>query len=111
MLKVVGVMREDLALGFALSGLDVIAVKDGQAAVEAVSRVIEGQESGLIILEEGLLEEMEERTRESFLESNIPMIVPFPGELVWQDVEQLVTDEYLAELIRHAVGYQLNVQL
>ncbi len=111
MLKVVAVMREDLALGFSLTGLDVIPVKDAAAAVEVVREVIDSRESGLIALEQGLLEEMEERTRESLLARNVPLIVPVPGELAWRDVEELPPDDYLAELIRHAVGYQLNVQL
>jgi vacuolar-type H+-ATPase subunit F/Vma7 len=110
-LKVVAVTREDMARGFSLTGLDVIPVRDASAAVEVVRQLIDSRESGLIILEEGLLQEMEERTRESLLERNIPLVVPVPGELAWRDVEQLPPDEYLAELIRHAVGYQLNVQL
>jgi vacuolar-type H+-ATPase subunit F/Vma7 len=110
-LKVVAVAREDLARGFSLTGLDVIPVEDASAAVEVVRELIASRDSGLIILEEGLLEEMEERTKESLLARSVPLIVTVAGELVWQDVEQLPPDDYLTELIRHAVGYQLNVQL
>jgi vacuolar-type H+-ATPase subunit F/Vma7 len=110
-LKVVCIMREELALGFSLTGVDVMHVAGAEEAARTVHQVIADREWGLVILEEGLLDEMEQNTREELMQSNVPLIVPVPGQLVWQDVEQLPPDQYVAELIRRAVGYQLDVQL
>jgi vacuolar-type H+-ATPase subunit F/Vma7 len=110
-LKVVCVMSAELALGFSLTGVEVVAAQDPAAALRAVRELMAGQEAGLIVIEERLLQEMEERDREELMGSSVPLVVPISGELAWRDVEELPPDEYVAELIRRAVGYQLNVQL
>jgi len=110
-LKVVCVMSRELALGFSLTGVEVVPVNEPSGAQEAVKELISGREAGLIVIEESLLEGMEERAREQLLDSSVPLVVPVPGELAWRDVEELPPDDYVSELIRRAVGYQLNVQL
>ena len=110
-MRVVCVMTRELSLGFSLTGVEVMPVSDSPQALRAVEELLAGREAGLVVIEEKLLEGMEGRTREKLLDSSVPLVVPVPGELVWRDVEELPPDDYVAELIRRAVGYQLDIKL
>jgi vacuolar-type H+-ATPase subunit F/Vma7 len=109
--KVAAVLREELGAGFALTGIDVVRVHDANSAWEAVQRAVEGEEYGLIIVDECYMADIEKQAREYLYELNIPLVVPIPCELRWRDVEEIPADDFVASLIRRAVGYQLNISL
>ena len=109
--KAAAILPGELASGFALTGLEVIPVADAAAGREALLQAIEKPEYGLLIVEEELLEQMEPRVREELAARNAPLIVAIPGELRWSAAARPPGDDYVAALIRRAVGYQLNIQL
>jgi vacuolar-type H+-ATPase subunit F/Vma7 len=109
--KVLGIFPEDLAAGFALTGLEVIRVKDAEAGRGALLEAVANQEYGLLIIEENLLAAMEEGRSRELLERNSPLVIPIPGMLRWADPERGSADDYVAALIRRAVGYQMNIKL
>jgi len=109
--KAAAILSGELASGFALTGLEVIPVADATAGREVLLEAAGKPEYGLLIVEEGLLEEMEPRVREALLARNAPLIVSIPGELRWSAAARPQSDDYVAALIRRAVGYQLNIQL
>jgi vacuolar-type H+-ATPase subunit F/Vma7 len=109
--RIIGILRGELAAGFALTGIDVAKVRDSSSAWELLQHVIADGQHGLVIVDECFMSEIEERARVSLYERNVPLIVPVPCELRWRDVEELPPDDYLAGLIRRAVGYQLNLRL
>jgi vacuolar-type H+-ATPase subunit F/Vma7 len=109
--RVLAIMSEELAGGFTLTGLDVIKVRDPARGREALLEAVGNPEYGLLIVEQSLLETFDERNREALLARNVPLIIPIPGELRWSAGEQPPADEYVAALIRRAVGYQLNIKL
>jgi vacuolar-type H+-ATPase subunit F/Vma7 len=104
-------MSEELAGGFTLTGLEVIKVRDPAMGREALLEAAGNPEYGLLIVVESLLETFEERNREALLARNVPLIIPIPGELRWSGGGEPPADEYVAALIRRAVGYQLNIKL
>ena len=109
--RVIAVLGEQAALGFALTGMDVIRVPDPAAARSALREAAESAETGLVIVEEALLEALEAGARERLLASNRPLFIPVRIDLTWVPEGQAPEDDYVAKLIRHAVGYQLNIQL
>jgi vacuolar-type H+-ATPase subunit F/Vma7 len=109
--RVAAILPGGLASGFSLIGLEVIRVEDAAAGREALLEAAGKPEYGLLIVEEKLLEALEPRTREELLARNAPLIVSIPGELRWSAGDQEKKDDYVALLIRRAVGYQLNIQL
>jgi vacuolar-type H+-ATPase subunit F/Vma7 len=111
MSKVVAVLGEQAALGFALTGLDVIRVRDPAAARGVLREAVENKEYGLVIVEEALLAALEPARREALLALNAPLVIPVPIDLRWVPEGQAPADDYVAKLVRHAVGYQLNIQL
>ncbi len=109
--KILGILREEMAAGFALTGLDVIRVREPAEARDALQEALDGREYGLVIVEEGILEGLELRFREMLQGLNVPLVVSVPARLLWRDVEEAPEDDAVAQLIRRAVGYQLNIQL
>ena len=111
MLRVLADASRELAAGFALTGVDVNAVADSMAALEAIKEAAASRDYGIIIVEEALWEGMDARSRDALHAWNLPLVVAVPAEMKWMDVEDLRPDDHLAGLIRHAVGHQLAIKL
>lgn len=111
MYKVLVILPREMGGGFALTGVEVQRVNDAAAGEKALEAAMENEEYGIVVIDEGLMEEMDQRRVDRYFAQNVPLIIPLPGELVWRDVEDMKQDDYVARLIRHAVGYQLNIQL
>jgi vacuolar-type H+-ATPase subunit F/Vma7 len=105
------VLGKDLGAGFALAGVDVEVVMDPDSAREAVLAAAGRKECGILIVEEELFARVPDGERESLLQRTVPLIVLLPGDMLWGEVEEIKADEYVAALIRRAVGYQLNIRL
>ena len=111
MYKVLVILPKELAAGFALTGVTVQTVTDVSGAQSALATAMENEDYGIVVIDEALLNQMDERTVDRFFEQNVPLIVPLPADLEWGDVEEVPHDDYVSRLIRRAVGYQLNIQL
>jgi len=109
--KVVAVLGPEAALGFALTGVEVIRVADPAAARDVLLEAVENREHGLLIVEEALLDGLDAASREALLARNVPLLIPVRLSLRWASEGKAAEDDYVARLIRHAVGYQLNIQL
>ncbi len=101
----------DVGAGFALAGVQVQTPPNTAAARDALMRAVASRDYNVVIIEQRLLDQLDERQRTIVEESNLPLVVSVPAEMKWQDVESLTDDDYVARLIRSAVGYQLNIQL
>jgi len=109
--RILVISSKDLSLGFRLSGVETTVAEKAQDAAEALARASESGEYGIIILDGQLAEGFDERTRRRLFGSDVPVVITVPGQMRWQDVEALSTDDVIARLIRQAVGYQLDVQI
>lgn len=108
--RVVAVLGEQAALGFSLTGMDVIRVRDPAAARGTLIEAAQNPDYGLVIVEEALLDGLEPAQREALLALSSPLVIPVRIDLRWAAEGQAAEDEVVANLIRHAVGYQLNIQ-
>ncbi|WP_455383376.1 V-type ATP synthase subunit F [Salinispira pacifica] len=111
MAKVTAVVHEDLGLGFGLAGLTVMRCADSKEALEAIHSLLSDRDQGIIIVEEEFLDDFEEHERDALLKRTIPLLVPIPGKLEWHGSDEVPHDDYVARLVRQAVGYQLNINL
>ena len=109
--RIVGILREDAAAGFSLTGIDVMPVAGPAEFKRALLAAVDSREYGLVIADRQLLEALDERTRDAIAARSIPLIVPIPSEMRWADAEEMPEDDTVAMLIRRAVGYQLNIRL
>ncbi|MHC4508511.1 MAG: V-type ATP synthase subunit F [Planctomycetota bacterium] len=111
MLKVLAVSEKELARGFALAGIETWTVSDAKQASEALAKIVSGGEYGIVIMDEKLSSGLDKQVERALARGNGPMLVSIPAELRWCDTETLPHDDYVARLIRRAVGYQLNIRL
>ena len=111
MLKVLVISEKELARGFALAGVETWAVSDAKQASEALAGIIPGGEYGIVIMDEDLSSGLDKQVKAALSRGNGPMLVSIPAELRWCDTEKLPPDDYVARLIRRAIGYQLNIKL
>lgn len=111
MAKVSVVVHQDLGIGFRLAGLEIVACDNSEEALESIHSLLEDRDQGIVIVEEEFLDGFEEHEREALLKRTIPLIVPIPGKLEWRGTEEVPRDDYVARLVRQAVGYQLNINL
>ena len=111
MSRVHAVLKEGLGSGFSLTGVNVDVVSDTASARDAVRDAVENRECGILLLDEDLFSGLGGRERDSLLQRTVPLVVLLPGDMRWVEVEEMARDEYVADLIRHAVGYQLNIRL
>lgn len=111
MLKVLAISEKELTRGFALAGLETLAVSDAKQASQALEKIISDGQYGIVIMDEKLSSGLDKHVKTALSKSDGPMLVSIPAELRWRDSEKLPHDDYIARLIRRAVGYQLNINL
>ena len=109
--RIVGILREEMAAGLALTGVDVIRVADAADFKRALLAVVDSREYSLAIVDEALLAGIDERTAALVAGRSLPLVIPIAAELRWKDVQAMPADDYIAMLVRRAVGYQLNIRL
>lgn len=111
MFKVLAIVHEDISLGFSLAGVAVHEIADEQSGRDALKSATASDEYGVIIVEQSFYDSLDQRTQTELLQSTIPLLIPVPADMVWQDTEETPKDNLVARLIRQAVGYQLNIEL
>ncbi len=111
MYNVVAILPSALADGLALSGVAVVHADTPTDTEDAIQDAIDSGEYGIVIVAEEMMASIDERTAERFHDQRVPLLVSIPAELKWKDVEEKPTDSYAANLIRRAIGYQLNIRL
>jgi len=109
--KVLAIVRADLGAGFALTGIEVSRAANPAAARDSLEAAMDGGEYGIVIVEEELLAGMDEGTRKAIAAATTPLVIVVPGDMTWREAEHAPADDYVARLIRRAVGYQLNIRL
>jgi vacuolar-type H+-ATPase subunit F/Vma7 len=105
------VLGEGLGAGFSLAGVDVEVVTEPGSAREAIMAACGSRECGILVTEEELFARLGERERDALLQRTIPLIVLLPGDMRWGEEAEIKADDYVAALIRRAVGYQLNIRM
>lgn len=109
--RVVGILREETAAGLSLTGVDVMPVTTAAELKRTLLAAIDSREYSLVVVDEELFAALDERTRSAVAARNLPLVIPIPSELRWMDVQDMPADDYVAMLVRRAVGYQLNIRL
>lgn len=110
-MKVLVISERELAGGFALAGIETCVVSNAGHASEALAAIIESGEYGIVIMDEKLSSGLDRQVTAALSRGDGPILVTIPAELRWRDTERLPHDDYVARLIRRAVGYQLNIEL
>ena len=111
MSRILALVRPDFGAGFSLTGVDVGRVADARELRPALAAAVGGMRYGMVIVEEELMAGLEEAERAAFAAVSVPLVIEVPGALVWKEAAEAPAEDYVARLIRRAVGYQLNIKL
>lgn len=111
MSRILALVRPDFGAGFSLTGVDVGRVTDARELRPALAAAVGGTRYGMVIVEEELMAGLEEAERAAFAAVSVPLVIEVPGALVWKEAAEAPAEDYVARLIRRAVGYQLNIKL
>jgi vacuolar-type H+-ATPase subunit F/Vma7 len=104
-------VRPDLGAGFALTGVEVGKVENTRELRAALAAAVGGTRYGMVVVEQELMAGLDETERAAFSAVNVPMVIEVPGALAWKEAAEAPSEDYVARLIRRAVGYQLNIKL
>jgi V/A-type H+-transporting ATPase subunit F len=104
MKRIVAITPPDAGNGFACCGAQQRIARPGEA-LQALQRALGDPESGVVILDERLLEEVGEEQMKIWEEH-------WPGVLVVLPAPEggAAVEDYAARLIRRAVGYHVKVR-
>jgi V/A-type H+-transporting ATPase subunit F len=108
MSSLVVVTDTDTALGFRLAGVDVIEVSTQEEATKQLCRFLNGNEPGIVIYNQEYQTALPEKTRSALEESVSPVFYAIP--VVHAEPAGEPREEYLARLLRRAIGYRLKIK-
>jgi vacuolar-type H+-ATPase subunit F/Vma7 len=102
------VVHPDLAAGFQLAGVETAEARTSEEAERLVEQMILGSDVGLIAVSEDLQRDFGPRVTRLLRQADLPLLVPFPGReaSTWNQDDRV---DYVAALIRSAIGYHLRL--
>lgn len=101
------VTRPGAGLGFRLAGVPVEEVADA-AGAERVAALIEEPGLGILAVDETLLRQVPPGVLDRAGRDGVPIVLPFTLPARWE--ERVGGEEYVAALIRRAIGYHIKLQ-
>lgn len=106
MSRLVVIADPETALGFELAGVQVIRADDAERAGAQLDELMRDKSVGVIALSAALMNRLDDTLRRRAELSYEPIVVTLP---TGGPVEGFSTRrEYIAELIRHAIGFQIT---
>ena len=106
MSRLIVIADQEAALGFELTGVEVIRADDLESAEAQLLELTADANVGLIAVSSGLIEKLDDATRRRIESSYKPVVVSLPtgGPVMGFATRR----EYLAALIRRAIGFQIT---
>lgn len=100
-------VRHGEGLGFRLAGAPVEEIGEGEAA-ERLKALVADPSLGVLAIEETLLERVPEALLQRIGREGLPVLLPFAIPKAWEEVGR--GEQYVATLIRRAIGYHVKIQ-
>ena len=101
------VTRPGEGLGFRMAGAAVEEVEQGEVA-ERFKTLLSDPGLGVVAVEEELLERVPEPLLQKLGREGVPVLLPFTFPRRWEEGGR--GEEYVATLIRRAIGYHVKIQ-
>ncbi len=108
MAHLIVVTDPDTALGFRLAGVHVSEVDSEEAAAEQLLSLLRSGKAGIVIYNEAYRERLPEKALNEMEESVSPVFYPIPVSRTKHEGD--MREQYLARLLRRAIGYQLKLK-
>ncbi|NGZ10745.1 MAG: hypothetical protein CV088_15385 [Nitrospira sp. LK70] len=98
----------DIALGLRLAGVEATEVSDKGEAAERLLTLLRAKEPGIVIYNDDYRTGLSERSQVELEESVSPVFYAMPISQARGGGES--REQYLARLLRRAIGYQLKIK-
>jgi len=99
--------RRGEGLGFRLAGAPVEEIEEGEEA-ERLKALVADPSLGVLAVEETLLERVPEALLQRVGREGVPVLLPFAFPKAWEEAGR--GEQYVATLIRRAIGYHVKIQ-
>ena len=109
MFKILAIVGTDLSKGFKFSGVDVKTAESSEVAKRVLLETLETKDYGIIIINEGYMNDFDEPTKRLVSKSNVPLVVPMPLEMKWKESDKKKVDTSVQEMIRGILAYQIKI--
>jgi V/A-type H+-transporting ATPase subunit F len=108
MARLIVITDADTALGFLLAGVEVTEVAGSNEAAQRLLALLKAKEAGVVIYNEEYRRALPEKDQAALEESLSPIFFAIPVARAMRIGE--LREEYLARLLRRAIGYQLKIR-
>jgi len=105
--KVLVITQNEFALGFQLAQVATYPVKNSQEAKSKLQEQINSKEYGIILIDEELTKNFDDKLKKTIFASDLPLIMPVPLKKEFK--EKPAEDEF-AEFIRSAIGFRIRIK-
>lgn len=110
MYRILAIANSEVIKGLRFSGISVMGVDTPELAKKLLLDVMKGKDYGIVIIDETLEQTFDDYTKRLIEESSMPLFVPLPLQLIWQEIDTPADNSYVIEMIRRAIGYQIKVR-
>lgn len=108
MARLIVITDPDTALGFCLTGVQVHEVSDEEAGATQLLTLLRSKEAGIVIYNEEFQSALPAKSRVALEESITPVFFAIPVAQAQRAGEP--REQYLARLLRRAIGYQVKIR-
>lgn len=108
MYKLVILTDPESAIGFRLAGVDVVEALTPEDAKKSLINLINDDTAGIVAVNEDFMNAVDARTKEKIDKIYRPIVVPIPAVKKMELTPE--RREYLAGLIRRAVGFDIKLR-
>ena len=106
MAKIAVITQPALAAGFALAGVDSYSAASVAAAKKLLLTLMEDSDVGVVAIDAGYLNALDQSARKRVSESYMPVVVALPSGVPTAAGER--PSEQIAEMIRRAIGFRIS---
>jgi len=105
--KLIVLTDTETAFGFRLGGVEVVEAKDPGDASKKLNFLLNEDSSGIVAVSEEFIIALDDRTREKINRIDRPIVISIPLKKELEEVGE--RREYLARLIRRAIGFDIKL--
>lgn len=108
MRSMVALVGEEAALGFRLAGIGAGIAETPEELQRSAESLLAEPGVRLALLDETLFQQLPERVRKKLENSRSPVFIPVPASRIARG--GMKPEEYVARLMRRAIGYQIKIR-
>lgn len=108
MANIVALVDEEAALGFALAGIAARPTETPEELRRQAESLRSQREVRVVLLDELLFRQLPEKLQRELEDSRSPLYIPVPAFRIRRGA--VAPEEYVARLMRRAIGYQIKIR-